>query len=92
MVERCPTQPDHQFTGRRFDTQCGGSGQVLACYFYDFTKKQAQHYAGPDHQYSDDNQVSSHHPSFTEVMVKGRVSPPVNKKSPKDLRPYYTAK
>lgn len=36
-------------------------------------KKKAQRNAGQNHQYSDDNQVSSRHPSFTDVMAKGRV-------------------
>jgi hypothetical protein len=47
------------------------SGDKTPVIFY-VKRKEAQHYAGPNHQYSDDNQVSSDHSSFTEVMVKGR--------------------
>jgi hypothetical protein len=35
-------------------------------------KTKAQHSAGRYHQILDDIEVSSHHLSFTEVMVKGR--------------------
>jgi hypothetical protein len=51
------------------------SGNKTPVIFY-VKRKEAQHYAGPNPQYSDHNQVSSDHSSFTEVMVKGRGSTP----------------